>query len=162
MYHVVARANRKEFILNSDEMKTLFLQVVDTARKKYSFQITNFCIMGNHFHLMITPSKGENLSKIMQWILSVFAIRYNRIFGYTGHVWYDRFKSKIIDGLQQFLHAFFYILENPVRAGLVKKPWDYKFNGVTFLRNRDYRIIEKPDAVLSLVADSYISPFLLT
>ncbi len=53
--------------------------------------------MGNHFHLIIRPQKNENLSRIMQWILSVFALKFNRLFTYSGHVWYDRFTSKIIN-----------------------------------------------------------------
>lgn len=161
MFHVVARANRQEFILNSDEIKIMFLTVVRRAKGKYRFNLTNFCIMSNHFHFMINPGKGENLSKIMQWILSVFAVRFNKRFGLNGHVWYDRFKSKILDGLKEFLHAFCYIAENPLRAGIVNYPWEHAFNGVRYLRNLDFNIIEEPNPVLKLMAPSLCTPFLL-
>jgi hypothetical protein len=110
---------------------------------------------------MITPGKGEKLSKIMQWILSVFAVQYNKRFGYQGHVWYDRFKSKILDGLSDFLHTFRYIAENPVRAGMAKRPWEHYFNGISNIRKKDYRIVEEPDPVLKLLESFYCEPLLL-
>jgi len=57
-------------ILDNRGMKDLFLQVVARARKRYDFRIENFTLMGNHFHLLIRPGRGESLSRIMQWILS--------------------------------------------------------------------------------------------
>jgi REP element-mobilizing transposase RayT len=73
-YHVTARANRREFILNSPEMKELFLTVLKRAKGKYKFKLTTFCIMGNHIHFMMKPDENENLSRIMQWILAAFAV----------------------------------------------------------------------------------------
>ena len=64
----------------------------------------------------------------MQWILSVFAIWFNKKFGLIGHVWYDRFKSKIIRSYRQYLATFLYIANNPVSADIVKKATDYKYN----------------------------------
>ena len=75
-YHVTARANRKEMILDSGAYKELFLSVLKRAKARYSFRIENFTIMGNHFHLVIVPGKGESLSSIMQWIMSVFAMAF--------------------------------------------------------------------------------------
>ena len=161
MYHVVARANRREFILHSDEMKSLFLDIVRRAKRRFRFNIRNFCIMSNHFHFMITPGQGESLSKIMQWILSVFAIRFNKRLGWYGHVWYDRFKSKIIDGLRDYLHTFLYIAENPIRAGIVNYPWEHAYNGVKFMRNLEFDILEKPSPVLKLMVPSLCTPLLL-
>ncbi len=82
-YHITARANRSELILNAPKMKGLFLNILKRAKKKYKFSITNFCIMGNHIHLMIQPLKPESLSRIMQWILATFAINYNKLFGFN-------------------------------------------------------------------------------
>ncbi len=162
MYHVVARANRQEFILNSDEIKSMFMDVVRRAKLKFRFDIQNFCIMSNHFHFLMKPGKGENLSRIMQWILSVFALRFNKRFAWHGHVWYDRFKSRIVDGLREFIHAFCYIAENPIRAGITRFPWEYRFSGVNCLRNLDFDLIEEPSPVLRLMTPSLCTPFLLT
>ncbi len=161
MYHVVARANRQEFIMNSNEIKSMFMDVVRRAKGRFRFTIQNFCIMSNHIHFLLTPGKGENLSKILQWILSVFALRYNKRIGWHGHVWYDRFKSRIVDGFREFIHTFCYIAENPIRAGIVSYPWEYLYNGVSYLRNCDYWIIEEPNPALKLVVSSWCTPFLL-
>ena len=150
MYHVVARTNRGEHMLSTDTMKQLIYLVIKRAKKKYSFTLANFCLMGNHIHFMITPAPGENLSRIMQWILSVFALRFNTIFGLKGHVWYDRFKSKVIEDLRQFLNTFIYIVENPVRAGIVKHPHDYRFNAVTFLRRGLTSVADDPGEAVRL------------
>jgi putative transposase len=161
-YHVTARANRQEFILESKEIKDMLLIVIKRAKGKFRFSITNFCVMNNHFHFIITPGRGEHLSRIMQWILSVFALQYNRKFGYKGHVWYDRFKSWIINGLRQLLIIFRYIAENPVRAGIVIRPWDYAFNGVTHIRDHDHRVVEDPGQELCLMMPEYCTPLLLS
>ncbi len=131
-FHICARANRQELILEDEQIKLLFLDVLKRAKKKYAFIFTNFCIMGNHIHLEITPKDEVSISKIMQWILSVFALQYNKLFGYKGHVWYDRFKSKIIKSLQQLINTFLYIANNPVRAELVSHPLEFIYSGITF------------------------------
>jgi len=60
-YHVTARANRRELILNTHEIKNLFINTMKRAKKKYKFAITTFCVMGNHIHIMIQPLEKENL-----------------------------------------------------------------------------------------------------
>jgi putative transposase len=142
-YHVTARANRKEMILDSYRTKVLFLDVVSKAKKRYSFSIHNFTVMGNHFHLIIQPGKNENLSRIMQWILSVFAQAYNRLYGLTGHVWGERFFSRIISTVHEYISTFDYIDENPVKAGLVGFCGDWIFSGLYF-RKRGIREIIDP------------------
>ena len=154
-YHIIARANRQELILKSKKIKNLFLRVIKRAKKKYKFSVQNFCIMGNHVHLILQPLENENLSKIMQWILSVFAMRFNKIFNYIGHVWYDRFKSKIIHSFRQFLATFLYIADNPVRAGIVKKADEYMYNGIHFFSKGSYGILDPPPIWLKLLGIGY-------
>jgi putative transposase len=77
IYHVIARINRRELILNSPAIKELFLKIVTLSKKRYRFLVKNFCVMGNHIHIIMQPDTKECLSRIMQWILSVFAASYN-------------------------------------------------------------------------------------
>ena len=130
LYHVTARANRQEMILDGKGMKDLFLEVLTRAKGKYRFRIENFCVMGNHIHLMIRPGSKESLSRILQWVLSVFAMAFNRIHGFTGHVWGCRFFSRIVGGFQQFLKIFQYIDENPVEAHRVDDARDWEYGGL--------------------------------
>jgi putative transposase len=126
-YHVSIRANRKEMILEADANKDLFLSVVKEATRRYSFRLENFCVMGNHVHFIIQPAIGESLSAIMQWIFGVFAMRFNRRFGLTGHVWGERFFSRIIADMKRFFEIFAYIDDNPREAGLVEKAQDWLY-----------------------------------
>lgn len=139
---MTARANRQEMIFDASEMKELFLSVVKRAKAKYAFRLENFCIMGNHFHFIIQPSKDESLSAIMRWILSVFAMAYNRRHGLTGHVWGQRFFSKIIANLRELLRAFEYIDDNPVRAGQVDDRRQWRWGGLWHDQNGCREIVE--------------------
>jgi putative transposase len=141
-YHVTARANRKEMILDQAAMKELFLWVVKRAKAKYNFHIENFCIMGNHFHFIIRPLYGESLSAIMRWILSVFAMAFNRIKGYTGHVWGDRFFSRILANIREFLQIFEYIDNNPVKACQVDDRREWRYGGLGHCRSGCREIID--------------------
>jgi len=114
-------------IFEKDESKKLFLSVVREAKGKYLFHIENFCLMGNHFHFLVRPGPGESLSKIMQWILSVFASRFNRAHHLTGHVWGERFFSRIIETMRAYLEQYTYIDANPCSAGLVARVEDWLF-----------------------------------
>jgi putative transposase len=143
-YHVTARANRKEMILDATEMKELFLSVVKRAKAKYDFRLENFCVMGNHFHFVIQPGRGESLSAIMRWILSVFAMAYNKIKGFTGHVWGCRFFSRIIASLWELLQIFEYVDANPVEASQVEDRREWRWGGLWHDRTGCRDLVEKP------------------
>lgn len=80
----------------------------------------------------------------MQWLLSVFAIRFNKHFGLVGHVWLDRFKSFVLFTDAQRMKAHEYILFNPVAAGLVKRPADYNYSAAHLILSGDFSFLEKP------------------
>lgn len=144
-YHVSAKINRGERIFEDDQIKNLFLEVLKDAQKKYSFIINNFVIMDNHIHCIIKPLKRSSLSRIMQWILSRFAVLYNFIFKLSGHVWQGRFWSKIVDDIKQLIDTFNYISDNPVKAGIAKNAEDYKFGGLYHILKGIYNIVEHLD-----------------
>jgi len=150
LYHVTARANRKEMILDSHDMKELFLEVMRRAKAKYAFRIENFCIMGNHIHIMLRLEGDTSLSRLMQWIMSVFAMAYNRIHGLVGHVWGDRFFSRIVSGLREFLHVFGYVDENPVEAHQVEDRRDWRYGGLWHHRTGIVELCPGAGAMLGL------------
>ncbi|GAB1482110.1 hypothetical protein MASR2M78_09250 [Treponema sp.] len=151
-YHVSARANNKEFIFASRPMKELFLHVLNEAKKHYSFIIENFCIMDNHVHLLIQPGDNENLSRIMQWTLANFAVAYNKQNDRSGHVWGERFFSRIINTLQEYLHIFDYIDKNPSLAGLVDRSTVWEYSGMAHDRMNRHDIVGlKPKIFFSLL-----------
>jgi hypothetical protein len=79
---------------------------------------------------MIRPEEKTNLSRLMQWIMSVFAMAYNRIHGLVGHVWGSRFYSRIVSGLREFLKMFKYIDDNPVVSHQVEEKQAWRFGGL--------------------------------
>jgi len=150
-YHVTARANRKEMLLDSKRSKLLFLNVVKRAKAKYAFRIENFTIMGSHFHFVIVPGRGQSLSSIMQWILSVFAMAYNRIHAYTGHVWGERFFSRIIQGLHDLIAVFEYIDGNPVIAKQVADRRVWRYGGLWHCRSGCHDVVDKDPLWIKLI-----------
>ena len=144
-YHVSAKINRNEHIFEPDQIKNLFMEIVKRSKKKYNYSIENFVIMNNHIHFIIKPHENESLSKIMQWILSVFARYYNKIHNLVGHVWRGRFWSKIIDDIKQFIDTFNYISDNPVKADMVKNAQDYIYGGLYYILKGIFDIVDRPD-----------------
>jgi putative transposase len=133
-------------IFEADKVKDLFLSVVAEAKRKYVFRLENFCVMGNHFHAIIRPGWGESLSSIMRWILGVFATRYNRMRNISGHVWGDRFFSRIIENLRSYLLTFSYIDANPLVAGLVNRAEDWLYGRFHVRAIGFEKILSSPDS----------------
>lgn len=144
-YHVFAQINRQKFFLKSSLIKDLFMEVLKQAKQKYCFSIRNFCIMDNHFHLDITPGLENSLSRIMQWIMSMFARRYNSLKGQVGRVWRGRFKSRVIGTIKYAVKLFAYISNNPIRAGKIKKAEKYEYCGLFDIVNNNYSILDPPE-----------------
>jgi putative transposase len=144
VYHVTARANRGDMVLFCPAMRQLFLNLLERAKKKYGFVIHNFCIMGNHVHLIIRPGPKGSLSKIMQWVLGLFARAWNKKHGVKGHVWGDRFFSKTVETLFDFLHTFDYVTKNPVKANLVESAAEWEFGGLRHFITGKRTILDSP------------------
>ena len=95
--------------------------VLNLALEKYDFELVSYSIMDNHFHFYIkTLDDGETISRIMQFIKSQFARRYNRMMDRTGPFWNERFTNLIVertkDPVQTFWIVFLYVGYNPVRS----------------------------------------------
>ena len=131
-YHVSARANRGENIFEDPVFKEILLGVIERAKEKYAFYLTAFVIMSNHFHLNIKPAEDTSLPRIMQWILSVFAMRYNKLKGLEGHVFQGRYFSRIIETPEDYETVVKYIEQNPVEAKLVRNAQNWRYSSAWF------------------------------
>lgn len=149
-YHVFSRINRREMALEAPAIKQLFIETLSRAKSRYRFNLESFCVMGNHVHLVITPGQGVCLSEIMRWVLSVFAMRWNRLHGVTGHLWESRFGSKILDSMRHARQIVRYVEENPVRAGLVSRAELWPFSALWHrLRGWSYLAVLDPCGIAS-------------
>jgi len=142
-YLVTSRIVRDFNDLTPDEFKNMFIDVIKRAKKKYKFSVKNFVIMPNHYHFIIDPKEGS-LPKIMQWILSVFARKYNKINNFSGCFWKSRYCSKILESIKEFIDSFILISNNPVRKKIINDPKDYPFGGMYFILRKIFDIVDEP------------------
>lgn len=130
-YHVTARINNKEHHIRRNLCKEMVLEILAKLQKEMGFKIEHFSLMNNHIHLIITTLDFE-LPKIMQRLLMTYAIRYNKRYNRTGHVWGDRYYSRILWTQEAVRKCFEYLNENPVKAKIAKTSLDWIWNGLTY------------------------------
>jgi len=124
-YHVFSKGNREEYIFD-DEDKKYFLTCLEKGAEKYNVDVFAYCIMGNHYHLLI-QTREANLSSFMHYLGSSHASHIARK-GWRGHVFAGRYKSICVEKEEYLLVLSRYIHLNPVRAGLVERPEDYPWS----------------------------------
>lgn len=151
IYHVTGKANYGDFIFENDYFKDLFLEDLHRAKKKYPFRLKHYSIMDNHVHLMIKPEGKSDLSVLMQWLFSVFARQFNISIGKKGHVWYDRFKSKIVRDINQYIATFNYISNNPVKAGICDMAEEYYYSALQMIKENKHDLVDPPGLPLELL-----------
>ena len=117
---MMSRGDRREKIVTWDEDRALFVKTLGEACAKTDWQVHAFCLMGNHFHLVLETPKA-NLVNGMKWFLGTYTIRYNARHKLQGHLFAGRYKSLVIDERDpHYLRvACDYVHLNPARAGLV-------------------------------------------
>jgi REP element-mobilizing transposase RayT len=126
-YHVINRGNYQEKIFINDRDKEKFLQYLEKASERFSIILHSYCLMSNHYHLLIqTPD--SNLSMAMQWINASYATYFNRKRDRHGHLFQGRFKAILIDADAYLKHLSRYIHLNPVRAKMVSAPAAYQWS----------------------------------
>ena len=134
-YHTFTRCRNLNNYFKNDYYKNLIVIVIKETQDVFNFELNDFKIMPNHLHLVITTRNNEHtISKIMQRIKSVIAKRMNKILGFKGPFWNERFGSKIV----YFFPALCsYIANNPVRWGLVKDAKDDKYGTFEIYRKKN-------------------------
>lgn len=127
--HVVQRGNNKIPIFLKDEDYSFFLDILREAKTKHPCFIYSYCLMPNHFHLLIEPKKeSSNISLLIKLLGAKYVHYVNRKYKRSGTLWEGRFKSSLIDRESYFLSCLRYIEMNPVRAGLVSTPELYRWS----------------------------------
>ena len=134
-YHVTSRTNAQANIFIDNLSQKIMLMVIEEAKEKFGFKLHNFCVMPNHIHLLITPTGGTNLSRIIQWIKTRAAKRWNFINKSGDHLWGERFFSRPVKNVEEFNIVYNYIDQNPVKAGLVQNAWEWKASGAFHIKN---------------------------
>lgn len=127
-YHVVQRGNNKNPIFFRDEDYYYFLNVLREAKAKHPCLIYGYCLMTNHFHLLIQPKEKDNISLLIKLLGSKYVRYVNKAYKRTGTLWEGRFRCSLIERELYFLAVLRYIEMNPVRAGIVNSPELYPWS----------------------------------
>ncbi|MCF6093283.1 transposase [Microaerobacter geothermalis] len=126
-YHVVSRGNWREELFRDEQDIFVFFELLDAVAEKVTFEMYAYCLMKNHFHLMLSTSE-EPLSKLMALLNKRYADYYNNRYSLSGHLFEKRYYSGPIKDEYGFLQVSRYIHRNPVEANLVKSPSDYPWS----------------------------------
>jgi len=141
IYHVTARGNRRQAIFRNDDDRRFFLALFDRAVQRYAWRSLAFCLMTNHFHLVIGSPAGT-LSQGMHCLNSAYARSFNEQHSVDGHLFDRRFGSRFIETESHLHELYRYLAFNPVRAGLCERltdwPWSSfrNIDGSRFLFDR--------------------------
>lgn len=170
VYHVMSRTALDGFVLGNAE-KDHLLQLIHRYSAIYFAEVLSFCIMGNHFHLVVRMHPGddysdteishryalyyrdddrrdeplpgqiemfrhkwEQLSEFMKEIKQTFSRYYNKRHKRRGFFWSDRFKSVLVEDGDSLINCLAYVDLNPIRAGLVDCPDDYRWSSLGYHR----------------------------
>jgi len=120
IYHITSRGNARQKIFLDDSDYLSFFSILGDVSGAFGWQCYAYCLMPNHYHLVLTTPTGE-LSRGMRQINGVYAQRFHFRHDSVGHVFQGRFKSIVVDREPYLLELCRYVVLNPVRAGLVKK-----------------------------------------
>ena len=127
LYHVTARGDRREDIFEDDQDRQEFLSILEQVITQFNWTCHAWCLMDNHYPLLIQTPDG-NLSKDMRQLNGVYTQASNRRHRRVGHLFQGRFKAILVDSDAYLLELARYVVLNPVRAAMVKKPADWQWS----------------------------------
>ena len=138
VYHATSRGNERGLIFRDDEDRRCFLAVLDRTVARWRWVVHAYCLMGNHYHLVIeTPE--PNLSRGMRQLNGEYTQAFNRRHGRVGHLFQGRFKALVVEKESHLLEVCRYVVLNPVRArGMrVASPEDWPWSSYRATAGRE-------------------------
>lgn len=138
-YHIAARGNEKKAIFNSNGDRLKFIHYLELANERYGAIVHSYCLMDNHYHLLIETPQG-NLAQIIHYINGSYSAYFNTKHDRVGHLFQGRYKAILVqkDAYAQELSRYIHL--NPVRGGLAALPSDYRWSSYHFYIG----LVEKP------------------
>lgn len=159
LYHVINRANARLQVFFKEEDYKLFEDLLQEAVKKYNMRLLAYCLMPNHFHLVLHSKNDGDVQKFMQWLTLTHTQRWhiqNKSTG-TGHLYQGRYKSFLIEEDNHLLAVIRYVERNPLKANLVQKIENWDFSSLSkWLKNKQDKFIsewpiKRPENYLAFV-----------
>jgi putative transposase len=138
-YHVINRGNGRRDVFHKDGDFQAFLKAIGHACIEIPMPVLGFCLLNNHFHLVVFPKEDGDLSKWMHWVLNTHVRRYHKHYHSSGHVWQGRFKAFPIEADEHLLTVLRYVERNPIRAGLVKRAEQWSWSSAHYWKEEEGR-----------------------
>ena len=127
LYHVTARGNAQQDIFLDDEDRRRFLRVLEQVVSRFQLLVHAYCLMGNHYHVVLETQEA-NLSRAVRQLNGVYTQAFNRRHDQVGHVLQGRYKAILVDRDSYLLELCRYVVLNPVRAKMTRKPDTYHWS----------------------------------
>ena len=127
-FHAINRGNNRDVVFADDADHQAFLQSLGRTQLRYPFRLYGYCLMSNHFHLLLRPEPGISISRVLQSLTVAHTWRSHRRHRTVGHVWQGRFKSPVVQADDHLWAVLRYIEANPLRAGMVADPAAYRWS----------------------------------
>jgi putative transposase len=148
-YHVLNRGNRRQTIFSQHTDYEMFLNTLADALERVTLTIIAYALMPNHFHLVVWPRQGDEISAFMRWLMNAHIRRYYRfgeLWG-TGHLYQGRFKAFPIQSDHHLLTVMHYVEANPLRARLVPRAEAWRWGSLSRETCLDGRLIVGPSPI---------------
>lgn len=126
--HVIQRGNDRQPVFFSDEDYRAYLSWLREGALQHGCAVHAYVLMTNHVHLLVTPLVRESISRTIQFVGRHYVTYVNHQYGRSGTLWEGRHKGSVIASDAYLLACSRYIELNPVRAGMVEKPGDYRWS----------------------------------
>lgn len=128
IYHALNRGNNRQTVFFGPDDFRAFLHVLAQTKERYPFRLFGYCLISNHFHLLLRPEPGQVISRILQSLTVAHTWHYHKDRASVGHVWQGRFRSPVVQDDNHSLVVLRYIEANPVRAGIVNDAGQYPWS----------------------------------
>ena len=153
-YHIMLRGNERKKIFLDDEDRQKFIAIIRKKKIATNLLLYAYCLMDNHVHLVLRDDKNE-ISIIMKGIATSYAMFFNNKYGRVGHMFQDRFKSEAIEDERYLMAAIRYVHNNPVKAGMVENPEQYKWSSFECYITPDHmKTIVDADYILKIISEN--------
>jgi REP element-mobilizing transposase RayT len=127
VYHITSRGNEKKAVYKDDVDRETFLDTLFQVNKRYNWICHAYCLMNNHYHLIIETPDG-NLSAGMRQLNGVYTQAFNKRHKRVGHLFQGRYKAILIQKDSHLLEVCRYVVLNPVRAKAAERPEMWKWS----------------------------------
>src|SRR5262245_10919646 len=132
--HVLNRGNGRRVVFHHDGDYQAFLKAIAHACVEVAVAVLSYCLLPNHFHLVVQPTADGDVSRWMHWLQNTHVRRYHQHYT-SGHVWQGRFKSFPIQEDEHLLTVLRYVERNPVRCGQVGRAEDWPWSSARLWRD---------------------------